>query len=563
MQENPSQRALGSERTLRTLMRSKNPAAKDTLLAAISTQKTTAGGKSSIEHAALALGAVRALVLRDDFAGHRDLTELAAKLGPESKAAIYETVADSPMAKSLEKLIASSNQKLSLRATEIAINGSVVACLPALVEQTCIASDNWITAYAQSALALAQLLYEQVEQSLSGVRQKGNDPAFARRSSVNALNKAIGSYADHQRKELIESLLLLSPFDEPLLQQILISPRHSAHEDLLSMLRTSSSPAVARILAHALQESSTRQTVLDIVASRYDLVTLGGIFQHLKLPVSLRVRENTAKIEKFAWLDEAQQTKLDQLNDHQKEVAVVLAMASKSPRKDVARMIEQMLDAHSEGAQLAACRGIAKLPNRYSNSLIEKALRSSYASVVAEATSQLGHLPSDASQSSLFELLDHEDEQVRHSAQEALPDVSYANFRDQFAQMSAIERFEAGELTRKGDPQAVDSLKNELHAAAVSRRLKGLEMIELMGLVDTMCEDIIGRLEDADVGVRVEAVRLLGEAQKTPQVLTALATATLEKSPAVRVAAEDSAARLDALDEIEHLIEVLLLEETR
>lgn len=563
MSETPTNRAIGIERTLRTLMRSKNPAAKDALIAAISTQKSSQDEPLSVSQSALSLGAVRALALRDDFESHRELTELSSKLSSELRAALSETVADSTMAKSLEKLIASSNRQLSLQATDIALSGRVVTCLPALVEKTRQADAESIAIFAQSTLGLAQELYSQVEQSLAGKIREGQDPAFARRSSVNALNKAIGTYAEHQRKELIEALFLLSPFDEPILQQVLISPRHPAHHDMLVMLETSTSPAVARILAHSLQEASTRKAVLDIVASRIDLKTMGGIFGHIKLPVSLRVRENAARIESFAWLDDSLKTNFDQLNDHQKEVALVLGTSSKSPRQDVARMAEQLLNDRSEAAQLAACWAIAKLPGRFSNPLIQSALQSKFSSVVAEATSLLGNATDVDNESSLIELLDHEDEEVRQSAQEALPDINYANFRDQYANMSAVERFEAGELVRKGDPQASDSLKSELHAAAVSRRLKGLEMIELMGLLDTMSEEVIGRLEDTDVGVRVEAARMLGGAEKTSRVLTALAAATVEKSPAVRVAAEESASRLDALDEIERLIEVLMLEERR
>ncbi len=542
--------AIGVERTVRTLLRSDNPAALEALIGAISSSVPT-----------LRLGAIRALALREDSNGHRNLIERFDQLGKEEKAALVDVIGESPMTRTLANIIHKGSQKQALVATNLAVMGSVCSCLPELTERTQHAPPNLIAAFGQATLGLANVLNERIVDFDSGNAKQTSDPVFTRRAAINALNQAINRYEEHQCDYLIESLLLLAPFDESSLQKALRNPSHKAHEGLLKVLRRSSTRGVARILGQAFSDTETPQEVLEIAASRDEHKILPHLLASIEYPLNTRVRKNAERIEDFAWLSDENHKAVQRLSGRGKATAMALAARSKSRSKDIADLASYLLETETETAQLAAAESIPYITNRYQRELLEKAIASPYPKVAAKATHILGMQNCDSNKQSLIELLDHEEAAVREKAQESLPELSYSNFRDSFEDLAPEERRKAGELVRKGDPEALSRLDAELNAGPVSRRLKGLEMVDLMGLVDTMTPAIIKKLKDPDAGVRVEAVRLLGHAEQSQEVLQAVAEATQEESVAVQAAARDTATMLDAVAEVQRLVELLIIEE--
>ena len=92
----------------------------------------------------------------------------------------------------------------------------------------------------------------------------------------------------------------------------------------------------------------------------------------------------------------------------------------------------------------------------------------------------------------------------------------------------------------KGDGKAADSLAAELAAGPAGRRLQALDMAEQMGLIPELTPSILARVNDSDTGVRVEAIRLLGQADESEDVIQALRHALRDRSPAVVSAARES-----------------------
>lgn len=526
--------ATGIELTLQTLLRSTNPVATELLLIALESSD-----------GALRVGAVRALAMRDDVAGHRGLVERFPRLSADARAAIVDVPSRAPLATALSAMIRPKTPKLARRAAELAVLWGATPTLAAIVEAAQWPASDLADAFSKAALSLARRLEERIREHDPTQRTEGEDPAFARRAAVNALAVALDRFDTHRSVDLLEALLLLTPSDEPALLRALRHEEHVAHDALLARLKGSTSHGALRVLAQVLADITATQRLIDIAADRSDPAGLALLLGFVGYPVGLRLRENCQRIEAFAWLDPERKKRLLDLPALAQATAVTIAAASNASRQQVAELILLLLDADQPGAALAACRAIDSLPSRLAAEPLQLALANADAGVVAAAAAMLRRKKCPGAFQVLVDLLDHSDNRVRTAAQRSLRELSYASFRDSRHEMSLEAQRRVGQLVGKADPLVVPSLKAELNAAAVSRRLAALDLVDVMGAAEGLAEVLSERvLCDTDVGVRVEVASLLGRVSPLPSVLGALQEAAEDRSPAVRSAAVKSLQRL-------------------
>ncbi|QDV78190.1 HEAT repeat domain-containing protein [Botrimarina mediterranea] len=530
--------AVGIELTLRTLLGSPNPRATDLLAIAL--------GSSEV---ALRLGAVRALAIRDDEAGHRRLVDDWPKLPADARAALGDLPPRSSLTATLSKVIRDGTPKQVRRASEIAATLNIVDALPAIVEAASRPRMEGAAILAADAYQLACRLTEAVDlyDPLAKVDggQHQPDPAFARRPAVNALVTALETYGDHRQLDLLQALLLLTPGDEPALLRALGDEGHSAHEALLKAIRTSRCRGVIEVLASALVDLRSPQPLLEIAAERCDREGLEALLAHLTYPIGLRIRENCRRVASFAWLEESRRGVICELPGPLQATAVQLAAASQADPRDIAGVIELVLDSDDAPARLAACRAIEALPQRAAVEPIRRALDADDPAVVAFAVKMVRAKNYPGATALLVGMLNNPDAKVRSAAGKSLRELSFATFRDSYAELPESSRSVVGKLVGKADPMAAPSLRAELGSGAVARRLRALELIGLMGLADNLAEELIACVtDDKDLGVRVEAAGLLGELTLRDEAVEALVEATGARSTALRATAEKSLQRL-------------------
>lgn len=530
--------AVGIELTLRTLLGSPNPRATDLLAVAL---------ESSV--AALRLGAVRALAIRGDEAGHRRLVDLWPRLPADARAALGDLPLRSSLSETLPKLITPDASKLARRASEMAVALGVVEALPAIVAAAAQPRAQYAAALAADAYQLALRLTDAVDRydpyATTDRTPHDSDPAFARRAAVNALIAAMDSYGEHRQLELLQSLLLLTPGDEPACLRVLRDERHAAHDALLDSLRTSSCRGAIEILAVALTDLRAPKQLLEIASQRCDRAGLEALLRHVGYPIGLRVRENCHRLASFAWLEEGRRDVLGALSGPARATAVQLAAASQADRRAVASMIQLVLGSGDHAACLAASLAIETLPPRLAVEPIRVALEVDDPAVVAAAARMVRKKDYPGGTALLVGLLDHPDTKVRSAAGSSLRELSFSAFRDSFEEIPAASRQVVGRLVGKADPLAAATLRAELGSGAVARRLRALEWVGLMGLGDALLDAVLGCLaNDKDIGVRVEAASLLAELTPLPEVIEALVAAVDSRSSAVRAAAQSSVQRL-------------------
>lgn len=526
--------AVGIELTLQTLLRSANPAATEVLLTAL---------ESPLE--SLRIGALRALALRDDTAGHRGLVERFANLPAETSVAICDVPSRAPLLATLSVMIRPETPKLARRAAEIAVIWEAVPTLTAIVEAAQWPNEEFRKVFTDAAVCLAQRLEEQVAAYDPRQRNGVEDPAFARRSALNALSVALDRFDQHRNVPLLEALLLLTPSDEPALLRALRTKDHAAHDALLEALHHSSSRGALRVLANALGDTGSPQQVIDIAAERSEPGALALLFGFVGYPVGLRVRDNAERIDALAWLEPGRVGRIAELSGPQQATAVTIAAASKASRDQLTALISLLIESGQSESIPAACRAIESLPARLATEPLRQALTNVDAGVVALAASMLRGKNYPNAIETLIGLLDHEDARVRTAAQRSLGELTFALFRSNWRELPVEAQRRVGQLVGKADPMVVPSLEAELNAGAVSRRLAALELIDVMGAAEDLVDLLIERMEsDPDVGVRVEAASLLGRVRTLPSVLEALGEAACEAPAAVRRAAEKSLQRL-------------------
>ncbi len=530
--------AVGIELTLRTLLGSPNPRATDLLAIAL---------ESAVD--ALRLGALRALAIRDDEAGHRRLVDLWPSLPADARAALADLSAGSSLSATLPTLISPDSPKLARRASEMAVAMGVVEALPAMVTAAAQPRAEYSAVLSTDVYRLASRLADAVEHYDPHATADGSphdaDPAFARRAAVNALIASLESYGEHRQLELLRALLLLTPGDEPACLRVLRDASHPAHDPLLAALRTSTCRGAIEILAVALTDLRASKQLLEIASQRCDRAGLESLLAHVGYPVGLRVRENCQRIASFTWLEKGRRDVLRELSGAAQAAAVQLAAASQADRGAVAEIIELVLASDDPTARLAACRAIEKLPSPLAVEPLRRAVEHDDPAVVAVAARMVRKKEYPGGMALLVGMLDHPDAKVRGAAGSSLRELSFFSFRDSFDEIPAASRPVVGRLVGKADPMAAATLRAELGSGAVARRLRALELIGLMGLGDTLVEAVLGCLAtDKDIGVRVEAALLLAETSPQPDVIEALVEAVDSRSTAVRAAAQSSVERL-------------------
>lgn len=524
--------APGIETTLRTLLRSQNPAATDLLVVALGS-----------DSAALRVGAVRAIALREDATGHQGLIKRLEQLPADAQSALSDVGRRTPLTDSLGKWIGSASPRLAKRAATIAVTCKSTSLLPEVVAATQMADDKLAPEFAKEAFVLATQLDQDLRDHDPRVargadRAEFDDPAFARRAAVNALAAALETYGKHHRRELIDALLLLTPSDEPALLRVLRTPDHDAHDSLLLALRTSRSRGALGVLAGALADTRSPQFLVDLAAERHDRESLELLMELVGSPIGARVRESCKRVASFAWTDPSRVAVLAELSGTAQSTAIQLAAASKSSRRALAVAIELLIAQGADEGRLAACRAIDHLPSHLAIQPLSRALEVDDPTLAAETARLLRKKDYPQATATLVGLLEHADPSVRKAAQGSLKELSFTVFRDHLDDLDPAQRQAVGKMVGKADPLAVASLRAELTTAAVSRRLRAFDLIETMGLAGELTDELIAAVSDRDAGVRGEAVRLLASGEMTPAIVEALRTALDDSSAEVRVAAE-------------------------
>lgn len=292
------------------------------------------------------------------------------------------------------------------------------------------------------------------------------------------------------------------------------------------------------LLLSFLDDPQPPSAALSVISNRADLEFVRGLLSKIGGETGYAVARNLRRIKSVAWLRDGGSL-LGYLDESGQEAAVRLVMSADIARARAYSVIEFLLLHGAPGGRRAAAEALAEFSGADANALALSALDDPDPQVQASAVSQLrgrgipGVLPR------LLDMVDIPHAAVREAVRDALDEFTFEHFLRMFDMMDDPLRQSTAALVRKIDPDTVPQLRAELESKLRSRRLRGLQIAEIMGLVLELEPVIIGLLGDEDHMVRAEAAAMLARCPSGAS-RRALQTALGDRSTTVREAARRS-----------------------
>jgi HEAT repeat protein len=379
--------------------------------------------------------------------------------------------------------------------------------IPNLVALVCGKGNAVSDQAADSLLSLVERLAEEV----SGPRDYRirKDVQLQRTHVLGSLEKGVQSFFQHQRRELIESLLILANRDNAVISQVLQDPTDRAFSPLMDLLTHSPRPCILRLLLSYLDDAFAPLPALHALGRRRDITWLRQLCRKIGDEPTAVVRTNLKRIENIPWL-KAQRFLLDSLHEFEQAGAVRLITLSGLPRQEALEALSHVVRNGKPHGRRVASAALGEFGGAEANAVVLDALEDEDPEVRANLALQLRPRGIPGSLNRLVTMLDSLHEVERQGARKALEEFTFASYAANFDYLDEESRDKTGQLVQRIDESSASLLREELCASSRTRRRRGLEMALHMGLVTKLQEAIAALTRDEDQYIRLEAVRLLG-----------------------------------------------------
>ncbi len=508
--------------TFDVLGRSRNDAATATLLAALES------GEDGVFD-----GAVRALVRRTSKQGHVAVLERWHTLADELKLAVDEN--QGRMGGALREGLLSRDDQMFANACDVARESGEFDLAPTLLTVAEQGSPQRSDVATALVIGLVGRLLKPGDEEQSGFSRH---PETIRRSVLESMERSVERFGAHKRDELVEAFVVLAGPDHPTLRSILETSHHVCHETVAAMLHDSANPDVLRLLAAYLAGYDAPAAVRNVAARRTDgpfVATLLGLPLD---PNNAALAKNLGRIRSFACLASTDAV-CKRLSPEDQSAAMRLVALSGAPDEAKLDFAAALMARGSQLARVAACVALEPIAGQRSNELVLAALVDPDGEVQAAAARQLRdrHIP--GTMAKLIELVSSPHPAVRAAARESLAEFSFENYIARYETLDDDVRRQTGALVAMVDPNALMRLKQEMASLVRRRRLRAIEMADVMGVTARVADALIERLDDEDHLVRAAAADALAECSVF-DVRDALLAALGDRSFAVQSAARNS-----------------------
>ncbi|HYW78880.1 MAG TPA: HEAT repeat domain-containing protein [Thermoguttaceae bacterium] len=512
--------------TFRTLAETGNEASVRVLIPALDSPRPTMQDR-----------ALKALLKRRSPAGHREILRRLHTIPERWKAIIQGRRAR--LGRTLRDAVLSSDWQLCRNGCTAAVWFGEYDLIPTLLNLLEDRTAENAELAAETLTDLVGRLYS----ALAGPHDADDrrDPQLVRNHVLTSLEHSVKRYAQHNRREVIEAFLLLVRRDNATMTNILRDPHDPSFLTIIEILSKSSRGGVMRLLLSYLDDPHVPPAVISVVAKRTDLDFVGNLLRKIGREPSSSVKQNLKRIKSIGWLQPDQEF-LDQLDDTSQHAMVRLVMSSGIPRAQAFETIKLIVQHGNQGGRRAAAQALSEFSGTEANALALRVLDDADPQVQANVTVQLRQRGIPGILPRLLEMIDVPHEVVREAVREALAEFTFPRFLGAFDLLDDEVRHSTGMLVKKIDPDTVPLLKGELNSQVRTRRLRGLEIARVLGVVDQLDETIGALLEDGDHLVRAEAAASLAMSTSAASLQT-LIDALDDRSEAVREASQRSLVR--------------------
>jgi len=486
-------------------------------------------------------GALKAVIARRNKTGHLAALQKWHQLSPEQREFLQE--GRGRMSGALRDAVLSEDDQLFANACELVEEFKEFDLIATLVTL----AENQKSQHAEAANDLVLRLVQQLSEMAHGPRdyQDRRDPESLCRFVLESLERSVERFRTHKRSELIEAFVTLGGSRSNLLQQILDEPHHPCYLTVINTLTNSQSPGVFKLLLQSLESKMAPLSLLNVISKRDDPEFVTLLLELAKDELSAKTAKNLKRIRSFVWLKPGKRG-YDSFDEQEQALCIKLVAASGVKPDEFLDLLERLLHRGTPHARWAACEALASIPGDRGNQLVLNAIEDSDVNVQAAATRQIRDRHVPGAMSILLRQIDSPYEVVRDATCHALSEFSFANYLAGFEGLHDDARRTTGALVKKVDPKTVPSVLKEMKEKSRRRRLRAVEVSEVMGLVPEVVEGLLALLEDEDHMIRAASADAL-QFCPTAKVQNALRQAANDPNASVQNAAKSSLTIFDEL----------------
>lgn len=408
-------------------------------------------------------------------------------------------------------------------------------------------AENQKHVHAEAATELVLRLVQKLSEMVHGPRdyEDRRNPESLARFVLESLERSVERFRTHNRSELIEAFVILGGPTSNTLKQILDDPYHPCYLTVINTLTHSQSAGVTEFLLKSLQSEHASLNILNVISKRDDPTFVKQLLEFTTKEANAKIAKNLTRIRSFAWLQPGERG-FDGFEEVDQARCIKLVESSGVKPDEFLDLLESILKRGEPTARWAACEALASIPGERGNNMVLDAVADADPKVQAAATRQIRdrHVPN--AMAILLKQIDSPHDDVRAATCEALSEFSFANFLAGFEGLHDDARRTTGALVKKVDPDTIPGLLAEMEENSRKRRLRAVEMADVMSLVPEVSEGLLELLEDDDYLVRAAAADAL-QFCPTAEVQQALRQAANDRSGAVQNAAKSS---LEVFDEV-------------
>lgn len=520
----------GLATTFETLAASRNDAANRVLLEALRSTDPDV-----YDHA------LKAVIARRFKPGHLEVLGIWHRLSPKQRQFLQE--GRGRMSGALRDAVLSEDEQLFQNACEVVEHFKEFDLISTLVTL----AENQNHAHAEAATTLVLRLTQQLSEMVHGPRDYNDrrNPESLARFVLESLERSVERFRTHNRSELIESFVILAGPSCNTLRQILEEPHHPCYLTVINTLTHSKCSGVIQFLVKSLKGEHTSLNILNVISKRDDPGFVKKLLELIDKKLDAKVAKNISRIRTFGWLKPGENG-FESFEEEDQARCVKLVAASGVKADEFLDLLDLVLRRGEPAARWAACDALAGIPGERGNRLVVNSINDADPKVQAAATRQIRDRHVSNAMAILLKQIDSPHEIVREATCEALSEFSFDNFLAGFEGLHDDARRTTGALVKKVDSKTIAGLMSEMEEPSRKRRLRAIEMADVMELVPELTESVLELLDDEDYLVRAAAADVL-QLCPTTEVVEALQLLTRDRSAAVKNAAKASLEVLESL----------------
>jgi len=302
-----------------------------------------------------------------------------------------------------------------------------------------------------------------------------------------------------------------------------------------------SEPYLFRLVTRCLDRLNPPQIVPQIIAERADIPFLDMLFKSIKLPLTLELKANLAKLPPLTWMGQILSF-LDQFEADAQCGLVALLRSANLTEEELQPLFLKIFE-HGKGvARAAALSALAPFTSAEIDRLVWDAAEDSDPAVQIEALIQLSSRDIPGAATRIVQFVGSPHEEVRHTVQRLLPTFRFKRFIQTFDQLDDDSRRRMFNVVRMLDKRTPDELTKMLQGDEPLPQAKALLCIdycrELVPLLENALCDILMRSEVPTLRSKAAEQLVAGQQDASRTVLVQVMHR--DANPEVRAAARKS-----------------------